>query len=97
MADGRSSGGRRVEQDSLDAALAGAASASADSTVKVWDARTGKELLTLTEGHSARVFGMAYSPDGKRVVSASEDRTAEHDRQAQRAVSAAGRGDGFGM
>ena len=42
--------------------------------VKVWDADKGTELLSL-KGHSARVSSVAYSPDGKRIVSASEDKT----------------------
>jgi WD40 repeat protein len=39
--------------------------------VKVWDAQTGQELLAFKE-HSTRVFGLAFSPDGKRLASASE-------------------------
>lgn len=46
------------------------ASASSDSTVKVWDARTGKGLLTL-EGHTSGVESVAFSPDGRRLASAS--------------------------
>ena len=52
------------------------ATASDDQTAKVWDAETGKELLTL-RGHSATVYGVAYSPDGKRLATASEDGTAK--------------------
>jgi tetratricopeptide (TPR) repeat protein len=44
--------------------------------VKVWDARTGKDLLTL-KGHTAAVTGVAVSADGKRVVSAGADKTAK--------------------
>jgi hypothetical protein len=40
--------------------------------VKVWDVATGRPLLTLT-GHSGQVQGVAYSPDGKRIASASTD------------------------
>ena len=36
--------------------------------VKVWDAETGQELLTL-KGHMANVTSVAVSPDGKRIVS----------------------------
>jgi hypothetical protein len=50
------------------------ATAGADRTVKVWDAATGQELLTL-RGHSDDVAGLAYSPDGRRLASASYDRT----------------------
>lgn len=44
------------------------ASASDDGTVKVWDAVTGQELLTL-RGHSHWVGCVAFSPDGKRLAS----------------------------
>jgi hypothetical protein len=50
------------------------ASAGGDGTVKVWDARTGQELLTL-RGHTGPVLGVAYSPDGQRLASASADGT----------------------
>jgi WD40 repeat protein/transcriptional regulator with XRE-family HTH domain/energy-coupling factor transporter ATP-binding protein EcfA2 len=50
--------------------------ASDDHTAKVWDAKTGMLLLTLT-GHTAGVFGVAYSPDGMRIATASTDHTAK--------------------
>ena len=50
------------------------ASASWDQTVRVWDATTGQESLTL-KGHSARLTGVAFSPDGQRLASASMDQT----------------------
>jgi WD40 repeat protein len=45
------------------------ASASLDQTVKVWDATTGQETLTL-KGHTSEVRSVAFSADGKRLASA---------------------------
>jgi WD40 repeat protein/serine/threonine protein kinase len=42
--------------------------------MKVWDAETGKEIRTL-KGHAGVVKSAAYSPDGKRLASASGDGT----------------------
>jgi WD40 repeat protein/tRNA A-37 threonylcarbamoyl transferase component Bud32 len=42
--------------------------------VTVWDAETGNETLTL-RGHAAEVVGLAYSQDGKRLATASCDKT----------------------
>jgi WD40 repeat protein len=42
--------------------------------VKVWDATTGQESLTL-KGHTRPVYSVAFSPDGQRLASASEDQT----------------------
>jgi WD40 repeat protein len=42
-----------------------------DKLAKVWDAKTGQELLTL-KGHEVRVHSAAYSPDGKRIATAAE-------------------------
>jgi len=52
-------------------------SASADNTLKVWDARTGAERRTLT-GHTQEVNGCAISeggPNGDFIASVSADRT----------------------
>jgi WD40 repeat protein len=49
-------------------------SASSDKTLKIWDARAGKERLTLA-GHTWDVKGCAISPSGSLVVSASKDWT----------------------
>ena len=38
--------------------------------MKVWDAATGQEILTL-KGHTGSVKSVAFSPDGKRLASAS--------------------------
>ena len=45
---------------------------SDDATAKVWDAATGRELLTL-KGHTQLVFSVAFSPDGKYLVSGGGD------------------------
>ena len=44
-------------------------SGSEDKTLKVWDARTGQDLLTL-KGHTGSVSSVAYSPDGSQIASA---------------------------
>jgi WD40 repeat protein/serine/threonine protein kinase/tetratricopeptide (TPR) repeat protein len=43
--------------------------------VLLWDAATGALVRTL-RGHPRQVFGVAFSPDGKRLVSTGEDATA---------------------
>jgi WD40 repeat protein len=45
-------------------------SAPADCEVRVWDADSGQELLTLS-GHTSPIRGVAISPDGLRIVSCS--------------------------
>jgi len=50
------------------------ASASGDSTVRLWDPSTGASHRTL-EGHSAWVGAVAFSPDSQLLASASGDNT----------------------
>ncbi|OAQ74440.1 Vegetative incompatibility protein HET-E-1 [Purpureocillium lilacinum] len=50
------------------------ASASHDSTVRLWDPDTGAHKQTL-KGHSDRVTAVAFSPDGKTLASVSHDST----------------------
>ncbi len=42
--------------------------------VKLWDAATGQELLTL-KGYLGYVSSVAFSPDGKRLVAGSNEPT----------------------
>ncbi|QEH35647.1 Serine/threonine-protein kinase PrkC [Aquisphaera giovannonii] len=42
--------------------------------VHVWDPSTGRELYQL-RGHTDAVLGVAFSPDGRRLVTASDDQT----------------------
>jgi RNA polymerase sigma factor (sigma-70 family) len=51
-----------------------AVSASFDTTVRVWDVETGKELRCL-QGHEDRSDCAVFSPDGKRILSCSWDGT----------------------
>jgi WD40 repeat protein len=44
------------------------ATASADNTIKLWFPRSGEPVRTL-EGHTASPLGLAFSPDGKMLVS----------------------------
>jgi len=43
-----------------------------DSTVRIWDMASGRELHCLRK-HTAGITSVAYSPDGKRIASASND------------------------
>ncbi|MDA1054419.1 MAG: serine/threonine protein kinase, partial [Planctomycetota bacterium] len=51
------------------------ASARWDGTVKVWDAATGQESLTLKGHTGGGVHSVAFSLDGQRLASASGDQT----------------------
>jgi WD40 repeat protein len=42
--------------------------------IKLWDAENGNEVATLT-GHTNHIYGVAFSPDGKLLATASFDRT----------------------
>lgn len=49
-------------------------SGSSDKTIRIWDAKTGKELEHFA-GHSDIVSKAVFSPDGKHIASASGDKT----------------------
>ncbi len=51
------------------------ASGSDDTTVRLWDAATGKPIGDPLTGHIGAVVSVAFSPDGKRIASASNDKT----------------------
>ncbi|HEY2921307.1 MAG TPA: hypothetical protein VGK77_20170, partial [Candidatus Binatia bacterium] len=57
---------------------------SDDRTAKVWEAASGRELLTLT-GHSNSIRSVAFSADGQQIVTGSFDQTARvwHAAQAE--------------
>ncbi|WP_176552532.1 WD40 repeat domain-containing protein, partial [Mycobacterium kansasii] len=48
---------------------------SADSTVRLWDAGTGQPIGAPLTGHTGAVASVAFSPDGRRIVSGSADST----------------------
>ena len=62
------------------------ASASVDRTVKVWDAQTGQDLLTLRHLHP--VHKVCFSPDGKRLAAADEKTLKVWDSQSGQELAA---------
>ena len=50
------------------------ASCSADSTIKIWDAKTGALIHTM-EGHLAGVSTISWSPDSVTLASGSDDKS----------------------
>ena len=50
------------------------ASGSEDGTIRLWNARTGEFIRTLT-GHTDEVYSVSFSPDGNTLASGSEDGT----------------------
>ena len=49
--------------------------ATADTTAKLWEVATGKQLATLSDGTSGIVV-VAFGPDGTRLATASSYKTA---------------------
>jgi WD40 repeat protein/serine/threonine protein kinase len=50
-------------------------SGSHDTTVRIWEASTGRELLSLN-GHAGEIFSVTFSSDGQHVLTANADGTA---------------------
>jgi len=50
------------------------ASAAWDNSVRIWEGRTGKFVATL-RGHVGAVYRLAWSADGRMLISASKDST----------------------
>jgi WD40 repeat protein len=50
------------------------ASAGFDAKIKIWDAESGLDLLTLS-GHTSWIWEVHFSPDGRRIMSCSRDHT----------------------
>ncbi|MBO6717568.1 MAG: WD40 repeat domain-containing protein [Rhizobiaceae bacterium] len=48
------------------------ATATWDSTVRIWDVETGEEINVLV-GHEGPINGIVYSPDGSRIATSSGD------------------------
>jgi WD40 repeat protein len=44
-----------------------------DTAIRVWDVETGREVRRL-EGHRSLVWSVAVSPDGRRILTGSQDR-----------------------
>ncbi len=51
-----------------------AAGSGADNDIHLWNLASGKQTRAL-KGHSARIRGLCFSPDGKLLASASADKT----------------------
>jgi WD40 repeat protein len=45
-------------------------------TTELWDAETGKPIGEPLAGHTEYVSSVAFSPNGKRIITASYDKTA---------------------
>jgi hypothetical protein len=59
---------------SKDGRLIASGGGAQDRTVRVWDSQSGRQLH-LFSGHAADIEGLAFHPNGKWVVSVSEDKT----------------------
>ena len=50
------------------------ATASRDTTVRLWDVDTGNSRL-ITDGHTLAIYGLSFLKDGKTLINGSSDRT----------------------
>jgi WD domain, G-beta repeat len=57
-------------------ATANGTNKTSDPTVQVWDVVDDGHVFTY-RGHTATVFGIAWSPDGRRIASGSADKTVQ--------------------
>ena len=48
-------------------------SSSEDKAIRIWDLSTGHSLLSIVDSHTAPINAIALTPDGKWIVSASDD------------------------
>ncbi|KIM86312.1 hypothetical protein PILCRDRAFT_39554, partial [Piloderma croceum F 1598] len=53
------------------------AAASLDGVVRIWDVATGG-LLECLRGHRDSVYSIAFTPDGKGLISGSLDKTLKY-------------------
>ena len=67
-----------------------------DHAARVWDAASGREVAVL-KGHTDRVVTAHFSPDGKRIVTASWDKTVRVWDAGTGAVLAVLQGDRFSL
>ncbi|MDP6636746.1 MAG: protein kinase [Phycisphaerae bacterium] len=54
--------------------VTGAGSLFGDGELKLWDAATGREKLSLI-GHSGQIYAAVFSPDGKTLITSASDAT----------------------
>ena len=50
-------------------------SASADSSLKLWDGHKSTKAVDTLPGHADEVYALDWSPNGNKVASGSKDRT----------------------